>query len=143
MTERELEQIESGLRVLSYECDEVLNSGIVGNNFFHLYFNYTGFIIHLKNKDWQASEVRKTLLKFPRLIQPIAFIFIPLFFYSVGLYFTNSFLAVIGYFLCMSLVLFAGYLWIKSKLRRDLLKVISLCSEMRLNIHKFKKQFPS
>lgn len=138
MTIREIEEIESGLRILSYECDEVLNAKFYGNNLFNLYFLYSGFINRLKRKNW-APDVKRTLSKFPRLTQPGFFVFVPLFFYTGGLFFVESFWAVVVFFIFLTMLFALAFVSIKKKVKRDLISIINLSSELRLHLNRIKR----
>jgi len=138
MTIKEIEDIEAGLRILAYECDEFLNGRFYGTKLFDLYFLYGGFISNIKRIHWTFPNVRQTLEKFPKLTQPALFVFVPLILYSFAVFFASTFFTLIGFLSVIAVLLFFAYFKIKIKLKEDLTKVIHLCGELRLQLHQVK-----
>lgn len=139
MTIREIEEIEAGLRILAYECDEFLNSNFYGSKLFDLYFLYGGFISNIKRIKWAFPNIKQTLEKFPKLVQPALFVFIPLLLYSTAIFFASTFISLMMFFTVVAIVLLVVYFKIKTKIKEDLTKVIQLCSELRLQLHQVKQ----
>lgn len=139
ITIREIEDIESGLKILSYECDDFLNDRKFSfGNFYQLYIFYSGFIGHLRHRNWKASEIREILTRFPTLFQPSWIIILPALGYVSGLWFASSVLSLVFFVAAMVALFLLGMNYIKKKLRTDLLIAIQLTAELRLHLHKVK-----
>jgi hypothetical protein len=135
----EIDKLESDFRILSYEGDDMLNEKFSLKKFFQFYFYYSGFIGFLKNQKWNSPSVYATLNKFPRLMQPAFFILVPLFFYSSGVYFIDSLKGLMIFFLSTGIGFFLTFRVVRKKIRKDILQIISISSEMRIHLNHLKK----
>jgi hypothetical protein len=88
MEKLSFQKIETDLRLLSYQCDELMESKLQFRDYLDFCKEYYHFLTILKSNNWRDPEIRKIINRFPLIeIPPLTHftLFIGLTFAFIGI----------------------------------------------------------
>ena len=131
------EKIDSDLKLLSYQCDELVNKKPAIREYFDFCRQYYFFLRILKSQNWKNNRVKNIIQKFPALeiptLTPLP-ISVFLIFILIGSILHSLLFVVFFIILPLSfLIILMQYSILKNN-RKKITQIIHVCSELRNTI---------
>ena len=133
------EHIERDLKILSYQCDEIVATKKIRlSDYFQFCKGYYYFLKILRSINWKNPEITQTIQKFPALeIPPLNAlpVIIFLFFILSGVLLHSLPFVFLFIFIPLSLLVVLTHYSIVKTNQKKIIQIIHVCSELRTKIH--------